>query len=128
MAWQNAFALGACAVEVWRSGQLIPAGEYGSEGISVQVSDAGLVTMSAPEIGGSGYNYEVRVVPSYPTNGRAVRLAVALTPDEGAQYDEPIWSVGATGVDPFEGFERPFEYTPKGPWTWAGYRAGKQGV
>lgn len=128
MAWQNAFALGACAVEVWRNGSLIPPEDYGTQEISVQVSGPGIVTMTAPNIGGSGYYYEVRIVPSYLTSGRAVRLATADTPDEQPGYDKPIWSAGDTGVDPYEGFDRPFPFMPKSNWTWAGYLAGSQGV
>lgn len=133
MAWQNAFALGACVVEVWTNRvtgefQLVPPSEYEENEITVSVSDAGLVTMTAPSIGGSGAQYEVRVVPSYSTQGRAVRLAIAETPDEPADFNSPQWSAGPTGVDPFEGFDRPFEFTPKGPWVWAGYNAGRQGI
>lgn len=128
MAWINAFKMGPCTVEVWRNGAMIPPEDYGALEISVQVSGAGVVTMSAPDIGGSGAEYEVRIVPSYPTNGRAVRLATAETPDEQPGYDKPIWSAGDTGVDPYEGFDRPFQFMPKAVWSWAGYLAGSQGV
>ena len=128
MAWQNVFAVGDCAVEVWRNGSLIQPSDYPTAGITVGVSAAGLVTMTAPEVGGSGSEYEVRIVPSYSTQGRAVRLAVADTPDEQPGYDKPTWSVGDTGVDPYGGFDRPFVFVPKSNWVWAGYLAGSQGV
>lgn len=128
MAWTNAFNIGPCAVEVWRSNYLIPPENYAAEGITVETSPAGLVTMTAPDIGGAGEKYEIRIVPSYSTGGRAVRLVIADTPDSGIGYDSPIWSVGDTGVDPFHGFERPFVFEPKSPWSWAGYMAGIQGV
>ncbi|WP_408953040.1 hypothetical protein [Lysobacter sp. Hz 25] len=133
MAWKNAFAIGACTVEVWSNAitgdfHLIPPGEYGEYGISVEVSTAGVVTMTAPNIGGSGFNYEVRIVPSYPTQGRAVRLAVAENPEESPDYRYPNWSGDPVVIDPDVGWETPFLFTPKGPWIWAGYRSGRTGV
>ena len=133
MAWQNAFKLGECTVEVWSNRNtgtmhLIPPSEYAENEITVEVSTAGLVTMTAPGIGGSGYGYQVRIVPSYPTQGRAVRLAVASTPQEQPDYDEPIWSAGDIDIDPDVGWHTPFVFTPQGSWIWAGYRAGRIGV
>lgn len=133
MAWKNAFAIGSCVVEVWSNRStgtmhLIPPSEYAENEITVEVSSAGIVTMTAPEIGGSGYGYQVRVVPSYPTQGRAVRLAVAETPEEFADYQQPIWSAGEIVIDPNVGWETPYLFTPKRPWIWAGYWAGRTGV
>ncbi|KRA74257.1 hypothetical protein ASD78_12245 [Lysobacter sp. Root667] len=131
MPWINAFAIGSCSVEVYRaSGEeglpiLIPEGDYVAEGITVEVSETGVVTFSAPDIGSSGYRYHVRVVPSFNTTQRRARLVDAVALDENPDFRIPIWSAGEFEDTP----TYPFEFTPAGAaWTWAGWSAGRFGA
>jgi hypothetical protein len=101
MAWTNVFALGDCTVEVWdwtdpeQPPVLIPPADYAGLGLSVDVSEAGVVTLTSPEVVGSAKYYFLVVRPSFSIVGLQKRLTGMQFPDQLPVYAAALSGTGA---------------------------------
>lgn len=112
-------------IDVHRSGEFIDPSDYAAQGISVETPSDGTIVLTAPNIGGSGFIYEVSVVPVTPIVAEAVRLTVLEFPGEPPDpgYPRAGTDIAVTEIGPI-----PFLITTAGDWAWVSVSAGRQGV
>lgn len=141
MPWANVFSVGACTVEVYRSGTLIAPADYADYDLaSVEVVAGEVVVTGAEDGEGNPYpitGFDFRVVPQFATSGVAVRVAGVEMTFSGSGYNAltgaASWSgdsvaktvplsYSAFPISPYT--PDPAVVTPSGEWTAAGILAG----
>ena len=110
-------------VEVLSNGVVVPPENYEAEGITLTMPADGTFELSAPDIGGTGRRYDVRITPVTAIVAEPVRVTVLEFPGEEADFQ-------GAGTDLAEGEVEllPYLITSAGDWTSVHVYAGRSGV
>ncbi|MGP1665690.1 MAG: hypothetical protein ACTS5I_07250 [Rhodanobacter sp.] len=87
MAWTNVYDIGACTVEVYQSGVLVPVEDYATVNIASIEEVDGVVTVTSTADPHEIRGLDFRVVPSYDTRSLPVRVIDAQLVFSDAAYN-----------------------------------------